>query len=254
MLYFVGAGPGEKELITVKGMRILSKADCIIYAGSLVNPALLEYAKAGCILYDSAGMTLEEVLAVVEENEANDLVTARLHTGDPSIYGAIREQIAQLEKKGVPYVVVPGVSAFAGAAAVLGAEYTLPGVSQTVILTRMEGRTPVPERESITALAHIRASMAIFLSSGMLEELSTKLMEGGYPKETPAAIVYKATWPDERIIRTNVGELAAAGAEHGISKTAIILVGDFLDGDHERSMLYHPAFTHGFREGKKADD
>jgi precorrin-4/cobalt-precorrin-4 C11-methyltransferase len=232
-------------------MRLLSEADCIIYAGSLVNPELLEYAKKGCEFHNSAKMTLEEVIEIILKNEKNNLTTARLHTGDPSIYGAIREQIDLLKAKGIQYETVPGVSSFTGAAAVLGAEYTLPGVSQTVILTRMEGRTPVPERERITELAKIRASMAVFLTGGMLRELSEKLIEGGYPRDTPAAIVYKATWPDEKIIRTTVEKLAADGTD--INKTAIILVGDFLGEVYERSLLYHPEFTHGCRTGSNND-
>ena len=247
MVYFVGAGPGDMELITVRGMNILSAADCVIYAGSLVNPELLGYVKNGCDLRDSAKMTLEDVTGVMLKNEKAGLVTARLHSGDPSIYGAVREQIDILEANGILYEIIPGVSSFAGAAAVLGVEYTLPGVSQTVILTRMEGRTPVPERERITELAKIQASMAVFLSGGMLPELSEKLLEVGYPGDTPAAIVYKATWPDEKIIRTTVKELPEAGAKGNISKTAIILVGNFLGGEYERSFLYNPEFTHGFR-------
>jgi len=249
MVYFVGAGPGDKELITVKGAGLLAEADCVIYAGSLVNPELLDYAKNGCEIHNSAKMTLEEVASIMLENEGRGQMTVRLHTGDPSVYGAIREQIDILEENGVRYEVVPGVSSFAGAAAVLGAEYTLPGVSQTVILTRIEGRTPVPERERIEELAKIRASMAVFLSSGMLAELSEKLIEGGYSEDTPAAIVYKATWPDEKIIRTTIGKLPEAGAENDISKTAIILVGDFLSGEYERSLLYNPEFSHGCRKG-----
>ena len=247
MVYFIGAGPGDKELITVKGIRILSAADCVIYAGSLVNPELLGYVKNGCDLHDSAKMTLEEVTEIMLKNEKAKLLTARLHTGDPSIYGAIKEQIDILAANGAHYEIIPGVSSYAGAAAALGVEYTLPGVSQTVVLTRMEGRTPVPERERITELAKIQASMAIFLSGGMLPELSEKLIEGGYPENTPAAIVYKATWPEERIIRTTVKELAEAGAKGNISKTAIILVGNFLGSEYERSFLYNPDFTHGFR-------
>ena len=258
MVYFIGAGPGDKELITVKGMKLLESADCIIYAGSLVNPELLGYAKSGCEVHDSAKMTLEEAIEVMLVNEKSGLVTARLHTGDPSLYGAIKEQIDILIEKGISYEVVPGVSSFAGAAAALGVEYTLPGVSQTVILTRMEGRTPVPDREKISELAKIRASMAIFLSSGMLPELSEKLIEGGYPKETPAAIVYKATWPDEKIIRTSIEGLPEAGTKNNISRTALILVGNFLGGEYERSLLYHPEFTHGYRIGldipKKSGD
>ncbi|MCL1913065.1 MAG: precorrin-4 C(11)-methyltransferase [Eubacteriaceae bacterium] len=253
MVYFIGAGPGDVELITVKGMGVLSKADCIIYAGSLVNPQLLDYAKAGCEVYDSAGMTLEEVVQVMFANEEKGLLTARLHTGDPSVYGAIREQLDLLESRQIPFEVIPGVSSFSAAAAVLGAEYTLPGVSQTVILTRMEGRTPVPEKEKITELAKIQASMAIFLSSGMLGALSEKLVEGGYPKDTPAAIIYKATWPDEHIVRTTLEKMEQDGKAAGISKTAIILVGDFLGSEYERSLLYHPGFSHGFRQGTQGE-
>ena len=249
MVYFVGAGPGDVELITVKGQKLISSADCIIYAGSLINPALLQGAKGGCQLYDSAAMTLEEVTAIMVRNEERGMVTVRLHTGDPGIYGAIKEQIDILMQWGIAFEIIPGVSSFSGAAAVLGVEYTLPGVSQTVILTRMEGRTPVPEKESIPELAKIGASMAIFLSSGMLRELSDKLMSGGYSQNTPAAIVYKATWPDERIIKTTVGRLPDDGAANNISKTAIILVGGFLDGKYERSRLYDPGFSHGYRKG-----
>jgi len=254
MIYFIGAGPGDPDLITVKGSKLLSEADCIIYAGSLVNPELLNDAKSGCEIFDSAKMTLEEVTDIMLENEKRGLKTIRLHTGDPGIYGAIREQIDIIETNGVEYEVVPGVSSFSAAAAVLGAEYTLPGVSQTVILTRMEGRTPVPEKESIEELAKIHASMAIFLSSGMLQGLSEKLIEGGYAPSTSAAIVYKATWPDEKIIRTTIGELFAAGEKEGISKTAIVLIGDFLGGEYDRSLLYHPGFSHGYRKGKDSDE
>ena len=257
MVYFVGAGPGNRELITVRGKNILGLADCIIYAGSLINPELLEYAKNDCDLHNSAKMTLEEVIAIMLKNEQAGLCTARLHTGDPSLYGAVKEQIDILAENGVPYEIIPGVSSFAGAAAALGVEYTLPGISQTLILTRMEGNTPVPERESILSLANIRASMAIFLSSGMLVELSAKLLEGGYPGNTPAAIVYKATWPDEKIVRTTVEKLPQAGAKNNISKTAIILVGDFLNGEHgreyERSFLYNPDFSHNYRTGRNSN-
>jgi precorrin-4/cobalt-precorrin-4 C11-methyltransferase len=254
VVYFVGAGPGDKDLITVKGLKALSEADCVIYAGSLINRELLDSVKEGCDLYDSAHMTLEEVVEVILKHEINQHMTVRLHTGDPSLYGAIREQIDVLAEKGILYEVIPGVSSFAGAAAVLGAEYTLPGVSQTVILTRMEGRTPVPDRERISELAKIQASMAIFLSSGMLADLSDRLIKGGYPRETPAAIVFKATWPDEKIIRTTVEKLPEAGAEHNISRTAIILVGNFLGGEYERSLLYNPDFSHGYRKGKQDAD
>ena len=258
MVYFIGAGPGDKELITVKGMKILGLADCVIYAGSLINPELLCYAKAGCELFNSAEMTLEEVMEITLKNEKKKLITARLHSGDPGLYGAIREQIDILTQNNIAYQIIPGVSSFAAAAAVLGAEYTLPGVSQTVILTRMEGRTPVPEREKISRLAGIRASMAIFLSGGMLQALSDKLVEGGYPKDTPAAIVNKATWPDEKVIRTTIEGLPDAGTKNNINKTAIILVGNFLGTGsgwkYERSFLYNPEFTHGCRKGRNADE
>jgi len=247
MVYFVGAGPGNKELITVKGMKLLGIADCVIYAGSLINTELLEYAKAHCDFFNSASMTLEEVIAIMLKNEQSGLVTVRLHTGDPSLYGAVKEQMDMLKKHGIHYEIVPGVSSFAGAAAALGVEYTLPGVSQTVILTRMEGRTPVPEKENIPELAKINASMAIFLSGAMLEELSARLIEGGYRGDTPAAIVYKATWPEEKIILTTIKGLPEAGVKDNISKTAIVLVGDFLGGEYERSLLYHPEFSHGYR-------
>jgi len=254
MVYFVGAGPGDIELITVKGMKVMGLADCVIYAGSLINHDLLGYAKNGCKFFDSAKMTLEEVMEIILNNEKTGIVTVRLHTGDPSLYGAIKEQIDILFDNGVDYEIIPGVSSFAGAAASLGAEYTLPGVSQTVILTRMEGRTPVPERERISELAKIQASMAIFLSSGMLDQLSERLIEGGYPGNTPAAIVYKATWPEEKIVRATVAELSEAGARNDIKKTAIVLVGNFLSGEYERSLLYDPDFSHGCRKGRKSDE
>ena len=251
MVHFVGAGSGAPDLITVRGARLLGEADVVIYAGSLVNPALLDATKPGCEIHDSAKMTLEEVIAVIRQAEAEGKTTVRLHTGDSSIYGAVREQFDALEKLGIDYDVCPGVSAFCGAAAALRAEYTLPNVSQTVILTRMEGRTPVPEREQIESLAAHGATMVIFLSAGQLEKLSARLIEGGYAPETPAAIVYKATWPDEKVVRTTVGELAAAGAREGITKTALITVGGFLGDSYDRSKLYDPAFTTGFREASR---
>jgi len=254
MVYFVGAGPGNKELITVRGMKLLGLADCVIYAGSLVNPELLDYAKAHCEFYNSAKMTLEDVIEIILKNEKRGIVTVRLHTGDPSLYGAIKEQIDQLAENEIAYEIIPGVSSFAGAAAALGVEYTLPGISQTVILTRMEGRTPVPERENISQLAKIRASMVLFLSSSTLTELSSNLIEGGYPGETPAAIVYKATWPDEKIIRTTIEGLPEAGEKNNISKTALILVGDFLGGEYGRSFLYNPEFSHGYRMRQKCPE
>lgn len=249
MVHFVGAGPGAADLITVRGRNLLEKADIIIYAGSLVNKELLCCARKDCEIYDSSGMTLEEVLGVIAENA--DKETVRLHTGDPSIYGAIREQIDALDRLGIKYDVCPGVSSMFGASAAIGAEYTLPGVSQSVIITRMAGRTPVPERESIELLSSHGASMVIFLSAGMLEELSARLISGGYRKDSPAAIVYKATWDDEKTVMTTVGDLAADAAEQGINRTALVLVGDFLGRDYERSKLYDPGFSHGYRREQK---
>ncbi len=251
MIDFVGAGPGAPDLITVRGQQKLMQADIVIYAGSLVNPALLEGTKPGCEIYNSALMTLEEVVEVMLRGEREGKRVVRLHTGDPCIYGAIREQMDLLDEQGVSYEVVPGVSSFIGAAAAVKAEYTLPNVSQTVILTRMAGRTPVPDKEDIEKLASHGATMVVFLSASMLDELSKKLVQGGYRPDTPAAIVYKATWPDETIIRTTVEQLAEAANENGIRKTALILVGDFLGDAYERSKLYDPAFTHEFREASK---
>lgn len=250
MVHFIGAGPGAVDLITVRGAELLKQADVIIYAGSLVNPELLSYAKEGCQIHNSAHMTLEEVIEVFIKEEAQGKTLVRLHTGDPSIYGAIKEQMALLDQAGIAYKVVPGVSSFCGAAAALPAEYTLPNVSQTVILTRMEGRTPVPPEEDIEKLASHQASMVLFLTSSLIRELVGKLLRGGYKPETPAAIVYKATWPDEKVIRTTVGELEAAAKENNITKTALILVGDFISCEFDRSKLYDKGFTHMFREAK----
>lgn len=246
MIHFVGAGPGAPDLITVRGAKLIRNADCIIYAGSLVNPALLGLAKDGCSIYNSAEMTLEQVLKVMREN-SGELV--RLHTGDPSIYGAIKEQMDALDKEQIAYDITPGVSSFSGAAAAVHAEYTLPGVSQTLILTRREGRTPVPESEKLSSLAQHGSSMVIFLSAGMLEEVQNDLLQGAYTEETPAAIVYKATWPEEKVVRCTLGTLAKTGEQAGIHKTALILVGGFLSGSYERSKLYDPGFTTGYRKG-----
>lgn len=251
MISIVGAGSGAADLITVRGARLLGQADVIVYAGSLVNPQLLSYAKEGCEIHNSAKMTLEEVVDVMAKAHFLGQNVVRLHTGDPSIYGAIREQMDALRQKNIPFEVVPGVSSFCGAAAALQAEYTLPGVSQTVIITRAAGRTPVPEKENIRSLAAHRATMAIFLSAGLLPQLTEDLVEGGYPPETPAAIVYKATWPDEKVCICQVSTLAETAQKEGINRTALILVGDFLGQQYDRSLLYHPNFTTGFREGKK---
>ncbi|MBQ9661640.1 MAG: precorrin-4 C(11)-methyltransferase [Oscillospiraceae bacterium] len=251
MVHFVGAGPGAPDLITLRGAELLERADQVIYAGSLVNPALLERCSDHCRILNRAGMTLEDVIAAVCDAESRGETTVRLHTGDPSVYGAIREQMDRLDECGIAYDVTPGVSSFCGAAAALGAEYTLPGVSQTVILTRMAGRTPVPERESIARLAEHGSSMTVFLSAGMLSALQEELLKGAYTPDTPAAIVYKATWPEEKTVRCTVGTLAEQAKENGIDRTALVLVGEFLEADYERSRLYDPGFTTGYREGRE---
>jgi len=249
VVYFVGAGSGAPDLITLRGARLLGEADVVIYAGSLVNPELLTLTKPGCELHDSAKLTLEEVIALVEAAERMGKTTVRLHTGDPSIYGAVREQFDELAKRGIAFDVCPGVSSFCGAAAALRTEYTLPDVSQTVIITRAAGRTPVPERESIRSLAAHGATMVLFLSTALTETLQGELLAGGYAAETPAAIVYKATWPEEKIFRCTVGTLHETAEENGLRKTALIVVGGCLGEEYLRSMLYHPDFTTEYRKG-----
>lgn len=251
MVHFVGAGSGAVDLITVRGARLLSEADVIIYAGSLVNPELLSYAKEGCEIHDSARMTLEEVIEVIENAEAGSRTTVRLHTGDSSIYGAVREQFDELEKRSIEYDVCPGVSSFCGAAAALKAEYTLPDVSQTVIITREEGKTPVPAGQSVKELASHGATMVLFLSTSLTDKLQADLLEGGYPAQTPVAVVSKATWPDERIFRCTVGDLHKTVTENGLTKTSLIIVGDCMGDEYARSLLYHPGFTTEFREAKE---
>ncbi|HIT86645.1 MAG TPA: precorrin-4 C(11)-methyltransferase [Candidatus Coprocola pullicola] len=249
MVHFVGAGSGAVDLITVRGQKLLKNADVIIYAGSLVNAELLKEAKENCMIYNSAKMTLEEVIKVMQENKEKEIV--RLHTGDTSLYGAIREQMDALKQLQIPYDICPGVSSFCGAAAALQMEYTLPNVSQTVIITRMPGKTPVPEREDISKLAKHQATMVIFLSAGLLEGLEKKLQLGGCHKDMPAAIVYKATWEDEKIIRCSVSTLAKSAKENHITKTALVIVGNVLGDNYERSLLYHPDFSTEFRKAKK---
>lgn len=248
MVNFVGAGSGAVDLITVRGLRLLQEAEIIIYAGSLVNKDLLKEAKKDTKIYNSAHMSLEEVIEVMEENREKKVV--RLHTGDPSIFGAIREQMDRLQELAIPYEVCPGVSSLFGAAAALKAEYTLPNVSQTVIITRMAGRTPVPEKENIRSLAMHHATMVIFLSSSLTSKLQEELIAGGYEEDTPCAIVYKATWEDELVIRGTLKELPSMAAKHNIKKTALIVVGDFLGNDYELSKLYDKQFTHEYREAK----
>lgn len=250
MVHFVGAGPGAPDLITVRGKNLLEKADVVIYAGSLVNPELLTGTRKDCEIYNSAKMTLEEVLAVMRQASAEGKEVVRLHTGEPSIYGAIREQMDALDALGISYDSCPGVSACFGAASSLNLEYTLPEVSQSLIITRMAGRTGVPERESIESFAAHQASMAIYLSTGMLRELSKRLIAGGYSSDTPAALVYKATWKEEQDFICTVETLAETAEKHGIKKTALVIVGDVVrHGSYARSKLYDPEFTTEFRIG-----
>ena len=250
MIVFVGAGPGAEDLITVRGQQYLKEADIIIYAGSLVNPGLLQVKKEGCEVYNSAYMTLEEVLEVMYAGEKEGKRIVRLHTGDPCLYGAIREQMDALEERQIPYEVCPGVSSFCGAAAALHAEYTLPDISQSVVITRMAGRTPVPDKESIRSFAAHQATMVLFLSTSLTEKLQGELLAGGYGETTPAAVVYKATWPEEKIFRCTVGTLHKTVTENGMKKTALIVVGGCLGGEYLRSLLYHPDFTTEYRKGK----
>ena len=250
MIHFVGAGSGAADLITVRGKKLLEEADVIVYAGSLVNPQLLDYAKETCKIYNSAKMTLEEVLEVLFEAEQAGKNTVRLHTGDPCLYRAIREQMDVLEERGIPYDYCPGVSSFCGAASALNLEYTLPDVSQSVIITRMAGRTPVPEKESIESFAAHQATMVVFLSTGMLRELSDRLIAGGYKADTPAAIVYKATWEDEKTFLCTVGTLAETAEKNHVTKTALMIIGDVVaHHGYQRSKLYDPGFTTEFRKG-----
>ena len=250
-VYIVGAGAGDPELITVKGQKLLKEADVIIYAGSLVNPALLDFAKEGAEIHDSASMTLPEVIETIEKAVAKDLMVVRLHTGDPSIYGAIQEQMDALKKKGIDFEVVPGVSSFLATAAALKQEYTLPGISQTVIITRNEGRTPVPEREKLRSLAAHQATMCIFLSITMLADVVKELIEGGYAPSTPIAIVQRASWPEQKIVRATLETIVAEIADKGIDRTAMIVVSRCLGADYELSRLYAPEFSHMFREASK---
>ena len=249
MVYFVGAGPGAADLITLRGKALLEKADIVIYAGSLVNPALLEYTKDGCHIYNSARMTLPEVLDTIEGGNGAGMDIVRLHTGDPCLYGAIQEQMDALKEREIPYEVCPGVSSFCGAAAALKTEYTLPGLTQSVIIARAEGRTAVPDRERLSALAGHGAAMVLFLSMGLTEQVREELLAGAYREDTPCAIVYKATWAEEKIVRGTLGRLPQMARENGIDRTALILVGDFLEGEYALSRLYAPDFSTAFRRG-----
>lgn len=251
MVHIVGAGPGDPELITVKGQKYLQAADVIIYAGSLVNPALLKICKNDAAIYNSATMTLAEVVAVIEKAEQEGKMTVRLHTGDPSVYGAIQEQMDAFIKKGIAYDVVPGVSSCFAAAAALKQEYTLPGISQTVIITRNEGRTPVPDMEKLRKLASHQATMCIYLSITMLDKVVAELIAGGYAEDTPIAIVQKASWPEEKIVRGTLATIVNDIADKGIDRTAMIVVSRCLGADYELSRLYAPEFTHMFRKASQ---
>jgi precorrin-4/cobalt-precorrin-4 C11-methyltransferase len=248
---FVGAGPGDPELITVKGYRALESADRVIYAGSLVNPELLKICIEGTPAHDSAQLTLEEVIDLIKNGINNNETIVRLHTGDPSMYGAIQEQMDTLIKLNIKYSIIPGVSSVFAAAAAVQREFTLPGVSQTLILTRMAGRTPVPEKENLAALAQHQASMAIFLSVQDLGQVVQELLTG-YPSSTPIAVVYKASWPEEQIIRGTLATIVEQVSSAGVRKTAQILIGDFLDTSYDRSKLYDPGFSHEYRTVKRS--
>lgn len=247
-VYIVGAGPGDPELITVKGRRLLEEADVIIYAGSLVPKALLGYANEECEIYNSATMSLPEVLAVIEKSVGEGKQVVRLHTGDPSLYGAIQEQMDALREKGIDYEVVPGVSSFLATAAALKQEYTLPGVTQTVIITRNEGRTAVPAREGLRSLAAHKATMCIFLSISMLDDVVAELIAGGYEPDTPIAIVQRASWPEQRIFRATLSTICEEIKGKGVDRTSMIVVSHVLGSDYELSRLYAPEFSHGFRK------
>lgn len=251
MIYFVGAGPGDPELITVKGARLLNEADVVIYTGSLINPEVLNHCRPEARLYNSAHMTLEEILAVMIAAHRENLTVVRLHTGDPSLYGATQEQMDALTRMGIPFRVVPGVSSFLAAAAAIPHELTLPGVTQTVILTRLEGKTPVPEEEKLRELARHQSTLCIFLSAHRIEEVVAELKAGGCAEETPVVVVEKASWPEERVMCGTLGDIAARVKAAGITRTALILVGKVFSSPYQPSRLYQPGFTHGYREAKE---
>lgn len=248
LIWFVGAGPGDRELITLKGYRLLCAADVVVYAGSLINPALLDYCKPGATCYDSAGLNLQQIIGHMAEGVTHGKLVVRLQTGDLSLYGSIREQIEELAALDIGFSTVPGVSAFLGAAAQLGVEYTVPEVSQSLIITRMEGRTPTPALESLEAFAAHRTSMAIFLSVQAIERVAQRLVNGGYPADTPAAVIFKATWPEEKTVRGTLADIAGKVRAAGIGKTALIMVGAFLGDEYHYSKLYHAEFTHEYRQ------
>ena len=254
MVHIVGAGPGDPDLITVKGKRLLSEADVVIYAGSLVNEEILNFCKPEAEIYNSAQMMLEEILHVITLAEKAGKTTVRLHTGDPSIYGATQEQMDALEARGIEFDVTPGVSSFLAAAASLKQEYTLPGVTQTVIITRRGGRTPVPDTETLKKLAQHQTTLCIFLSVNLLADIKRDLMSAGFKSSTPIAVVYKASWPgEEKIIRGRLDTIADQVKEANIDRTALIIVGHCLDSKKESyqpSNLYSPKFGHMFRQAR----
>lgn len=247
-IVFVGAGPGATDLITLRGYRHLQTADCVVYAGSLVNPELLTYCKQGCAIYDSAAMNMEEIIQVMVSSDRLGQEVVRLHTGDFSLFGSLREQMESLIAEGCTFQLVPGVSSFLGAASAVRAEYTVPEISQSLIITRIAGRTPVPSKESLQAFAAHQTSMVIFLSADRIEDVTEALISGGYPCDTPCAMVYKATWPDEKIIRGNLTTIADQAHQEGITKTALIMVGQFLGEAYNFSKLYDKDFKHGYRD------
>lgn len=247
-VYFIGAGPGDKGLITIKGYNALKEAQVVVYAGSLVNPELLDYCSEEAVTYNSAGMNLTEIIEVMATAVGKGQVVARLHTGDPSLFGAIREQMEELDARDIPYEIIPGVSSFLGASASLKVQYTVPEIAQSLIITRIEGRTPVPEGERLEDLARHRTSMCIFLSVQKIDEVVSKLREGGYPGTTPAAVVFKATWPDEEVVRGTLEDIGERVKAQAITKTALILVGEFLGKDFNYSKLYDEGFSHEFRK------
>ena len=252
MVHFVGAGPGAVDLITIRGQKYIEEADVIIYAGSLVNPELLSKARPDCQVYDSSRLSLEEVIDLMKDSERSGEKIVRLHTGDPSIYGAIREQMDELDKLGISYDYTPGVSSFCGAAASLNMEYTLPGITQSVIITRIDGRTKVPENESVEALSSHGATLVFFLSAKESSRLSERLIKSGVSEKTPCAVVYRATWPDEKKFICDLKDLPENMESFGIDRQALIIVGRAVaQSGYELSRLYASDFSTGYREGKK---
>lgn len=247
-VWFVGAGPGDRELITLKGYRLLQQAQMVIYAGSLINTELLEYCPVDAEYYDSAELHLTQILDLMEAGIKAGKTVVRLQTGDVSLYGSVREQGEELTRRGIAWQVVPGVSAFLGAAAELGVEYTVPEVSQSLIITRLEGRTPVPEREQLESFARHQTSMAIYLSVQRINRVAERLIEGGYPAQTPVAVIYKATWPESRTVRGTLADIAVKVRDADIHKTALILVGAFLGEEYHYSKLYAADFSHEYRK------